>query len=407
MRVVLRPRQGQQLLRGYPWVFRNQIAAAAGKPCTGDVVVVCDSEGRAHGQGFYHETSQIAFRFLTRDVSAPVDAGFFQARLARALAQRQAWFGDDAHFRWISSESDGMPGTVIDVYRDVACWSTLCAGMDQRRELLLDAIEALLRPRAIVERNDHRLRAKDGLAEQRGTSRGSLDGPVRIEEHGVSFDVDVLEGPKTGFFLDQRLHRAAIRDFARGRRVLDAFCADGGFGLQAAAAGASHVRLLDVSAAALARARHNAALNGLSERVEFEECDALERLAELAETPGAADVVILDPPAFATSRRQVEAARRAYQSININALRLLPEGGILATSSCSQAVDEREFWSIVRYSARRAGCALRLLYRGTQPLDHPILPSMPETHYLKFFVVQKLGDELPAPGAPARGTAAR
>lgn len=399
MRIRLRSRQSRSLRQGHPWVFRNQIAAVEGGPRTGDVVTVEDDQGRALGQGFYHESSQIAFRFLTRDLAAPIDAAFFEMRLARALALRRAAFGDAGHFRWLFSESDGVPGTVIDVYGDVVCWSTLCAGMDQRSELLLDTVEKLLAPRAIVERNDSGLRAKDGLAERRGLCRGALDAPVVVEEEGLAFEVDVLGGPKTGFFLDQRLHRAAIRRFARGRSVLDVFSADGGFGLHAAAAGAREVLLLDASEPALARAERNIRRNGLADRVRVEACDALERLAALADAPAGHDLVILDPPAFAKSRRHVESARRAYQSININALRLLPEGGILATSSCSQAIDEREFATLVRYSARRAGCPVRVLYRGAQPPDHPTLPGMPETSYLKFVVVQKLGDELALPAA--------
>ncbi len=398
--LVLRPRQGRQLLRGHPWAFRNQIGAVEGSPRTGDVVGLRDADGRRLGAGFYHESSLIAFRFLGRHVDAPVDAAFFEARLARALEHRRLVFGGERHFRWVFSESDGLPGTIVDVYGEIVCWSTLCAGVDQRREALLDAIESLLGPRAIIERNDDALRAKDGLPERRGVVRGALDGPVAIEEHGLRFEIDPLEGPKTGWFLDQRLHRAELRRFARGRRVLDVFSADGGFGLQAAAAGAAHVQLVDGSAAALERARRNAALNGLGDRVELEKADALDRLARLADAPEGHDLVVLDPPAFAKSRRHVAAARRAYQSININALRLLPERGVLATSSCSHAIDEREFESLLRYSARRAGCGLRVLYRGSQPPDHPVLVGMPETHYLKFTVVQKTGDELPGADAP-------
>jgi len=394
-RVLLRPRQNKQLLKGYPWVFRDQIRAVEGEPRTGDVVAIVDDSGHTHGLGLFHESSLIAIRFLTRAMDAVLDPAFFERRLARALELRRQVFGDSSHFRWVFSESDGLPGTIVDRYGDVVCWSSLCAGIDQRKDLLLDAIERLTRPTAIVERNDHWLRAKDSLPESHGVSRGSLKNPVRIEEHGLKFEVDVLEGPKTGFFLDQRIHREVIRRFANGRSVLDVFCADGGFGLNAAAGGAKSVHCVDVAAGALQRARNNAALNGFQSRMSFEECDALERLGELAGRPDTYDLVILDPPAFAKSRRHVEAATGAYQSININALRLLPEGGVLATSSCSQAIDEKAFWSIVRYSARLAGCTIRLLYRGGQPPDHPVLPSMPETHYLKFYVVQKMADELP------------
>jgi 23S rRNA (cytosine1962-C5)-methyltransferase len=211
--------------------------------------------------------------------------------------------------------------------------------------------------------------------------------------------VDPLTGPKTGFFIDQRLNRLALRPFARGRRVLDVFSADGGFGLHATLGGAEHVHLLDSSADALDRARANAERSGVADRVTTEAADALDRLGEWAggaEMPGGPyDLIVLDPPGFASSRRHLDAAKKAYQRINITALQILPPGGLLATASCSQAVSEEDFLKIVRYSAGRAGATLRLLHRGTQPADHPILDTMPETGYLKFYLFQKMADEVP------------
>lgn len=397
MRVVLKADKDKLLRHGYPWVFANQIQRVEGRPKTGDVVEIVTPDGTVYGLGFYHESSQIAVRFLTPDTSTAIDTDFFRRRLERALALRQIVFGDSTHYRLVFSESDGLPGTIIDRYGDVLTWTCLCAGMEQRRQVILDLLEELLQPRAIVERNDNALREKDGLPQQRGLLRGRYDGPVEIIEDGVRFYVDVLEGPKTGFFLDQRLHRPVVARLARNRRVLDVFSADGGFGLMAAAQGAAHVHLLDISEAALKRAYVNAQLNGLElSRLTFEVANALDRLGALAQQGVSYDLVVLDPPAFAKSKRHLEDARRAYQRINISALRLLPPGGFLATASCSQALDEAEFLKIIHYSARRTGCALRLLYRGTQPPDHPILEAMPETHYLKFFLFQKLTDETPS-----------
>lgn len=395
MRVTLRPHKDKQLQRGYPWVFANQIQNVTGDPESGDVVEIAGADGRVYGLGLYHASSLIAVRFLTSRPDAVIDAAFFHERLRRALALREAAFGGATHYRLAYSESDGLPGTIIDRYGDVVTWSTLSFGMAQRRDWLLDALEDLVRPRAIIERNDAPLREKDNLPEAKGVLRGTYDGPVEIEEDGVRFLVDVLNGPKTGFFIDQRLHRQAIRRFVRGRRVLDVFSADGGFGLHAAAAGAASVHLLDVSGQALERAAENAVRNGLHERLTLEQADALERLGEMVDENQRFDVVILDPPAFAKSRRQIEQATKAYQRINITALQLLEPGGILATASCSQAISEADFVKILEYCARRAGASLRLLYRGTQPPDHPVLESMPETHYLKFYVFQKLDDELP------------
>lgn len=395
MRVVLRRNKDKQLRNGYPWAFANQIERIEGTPETGDVVEIAGAEGHVYGLGLYHASSLIAVRFLTSDPARVIDASFFRERVRRAWELRASIFGGSTHYRVIFSESDGLPGTIVDRYGDVLTWSCLSYGMAQRREWVLDALEEFLHPSAIVERNDALLRAKDELPESTGILRGTLDGPVTIEEEGVSFEVDVLNGPKTGFFIDQRLNRRMVGAVARGRRVLDVFCADGGFGLLAAAGGAQEVHMVDVSASALERVAANAARNGLAERVRVEQADALDHLGALVREGARYDLIVLDPPAFAKSRRQIEQATKAYQRINITALQMLEPGGILATASCSQAISEADFVRIVEYSARRAGAALRLLYRGTQPPDHPVLESMPETQYLKFFLFQKLGDEVP------------
>lgn len=396
MRVTLRRHKDKALKRGYPWVFANQVSRVDGAPQSGDVVEVAGADGHVYGLGFYHATSLITVRFLTTDAGASIDDAFFRARLERALALRRAAFGDSTHYRLAFSESDGLPGTTIDRYGDVLTWTTLCYGIEQRRDLLLNALVDLLQPEAIVERNDAPLRAKDDLPESVEVLRGSYGGPVEIEEGGVRFAVDVLYGPKTGFFLDQRLHRRMVSRLAAGRRVLDVCCADGGFGLLAAAHGAEAVHLIDSSPQALERAQGNAGRNGLTDKVTLEQADALERLGALADEGARYDLVVLDPPAFAKSRRHVDTATKAYQRLNISALNLLEPGGILATSSCSQAIDEAAFVKILQYSARKAGAPLRQLYRGTQPPDHPILEAMPETHYLKFFLFQRMDDEVPA-----------
>lgn len=399
--VTLQPGKDKALRRGYPWVFANQLRRVPERPQRGAVVRIEAAGGEALGLGLYHDESLIAVRFLTPNTEAEIDAGFFRARVERALALRQAAFPEATHARIVFGESDGLPGTVVDRYGPpgyrggVLTFTCLSFGMEERREWLLDALHDLLRPDAIVERNDAPLREKDGLAQQTGVLTGEVHVPIEIEEAGVRFGVDVLGGPKTGFFIDQRQHRIALRPFARGRRVLDVFCADGGFGLHAAHAGAASVHFLDASEDALARVRLNAEWNGLADHITTEAADALERLGQMAAEGARYDLVVLDPPGFAQSRRHVEAATKAYQRINISALQILPPGGFLATSSCSQAIPEADFLKIVAYSARRAGCRLRLVWRGSQPPDHPVLETMPETHYLKFFLFQKLTDELP------------
>jgi 23S rRNA (cytosine1962-C5)-methyltransferase len=395
MRVTLKRGADKQLQKGYPWVFANQIYATSGDPTSGDVVEIVSGEGKVYGLGLYHESSLIAIRFLTRDPEQSIDADFFRKRLERALSIRNAAFGDSDSYRVVFSESDGMPGTIIDRYGDVFTWTCISYGMEQRREEILDQLAFLVGPRAVVERNDNSLREKDGLPQGRGVIRGEVDSPITIDEYGLRFQVDVLEGPKTGFFMDQRLHRLAVRRMARDRRVLDVFCADGGFGLNAAHGGARSVHFMDVSDGALERVASNARLNGLTRDVTTEQADALDRLGDMAGDTGQYDMIILDPPAFAKSRKQVEGAIKAYQRININAMQMLPPGGILATASCSQAVAEADFLKIIRYAAKKTGTRLRLLHRGSQPPDHPVLDAMPETHYLKFYLFEKAGDELP------------
>jgi 23S rRNA (cytosine1962-C5)-methyltransferase len=394
MTVILKSGKDKFLRRGYPWVFRNLVDRVEGEPASGDVVRISDSSGHVLGQGFYHAESQIMVRFVTSDADAAVDADFFRARLLKAKRLRESTVGESTHVRLVYGESDGLPGTIVDRYADVLTWSTLCFAMEQRRETILDILQELYSPTAIVERNDNVLREKDGLPQSRGILRGELAGPVRLEEDGVAFEIDVVEGPKTGFFIDQRLNRRPVRRLARGRRVLDAFCADGGFGLHAAAGGAASVHSLDISDAALARVRRNAEINGLHDRFTYERADAMDRLGDLV-GEASYDIVILDPPAFAKGRRHREQGVRAYQRININAMKLLTTEGVLVTSSCSQAIDEDEFLKIIRYAARKAGIRFRILGRGYQPPDHPVLDTMSETRYLKLFILQKLEDELP------------
>ena len=390
MRTYLRKKQDKQVLKGYPWVFANQVSHTEGNPERGDIVQLVSSEGTVLGQGFYHDTSQITFRLITKDPDRQIDEDFFAERLKSALSLRQLFFAGSTHYRLAFSESDGLPGTIIDRYGDVLTWTSICFGMEKRRAMLLDVLEDMLQPAAIVERNDSWLRGKDALPQSKGILRGDYDEPVTIEEGGVSFEVDVLDGPKTGFFMDQRLHREAVARLSRGAAMLDVCCADGGFGLQAAAGGAASVHFLDSAGHALERVRANATLNDIRIPLTYDESDALERLGELVQAQQRFDVVVLDPPAFAKSRRHLESATKAYQRLNISAFQLLSDNGFLATSSCSQALKEADFLKLVRYSARRAGIDMRLVFRGFQPPDHPVLDAMPETHYLKFYVFQKV-----------------
>ncbi|CAN5613575.1 class I SAM-dependent rRNA methyltransferase [soil metagenome] len=402
MRVTLKHGKEKSLHRGYPWFFSNQVSRVEGEPGRGDVVRVADGQGKPLGQAIYHEASLIAGRMLTEKEDVEIDAAFFERRVLAALALRQRALPEATHARLIFSESDGIPGTIVDRYGDVLTISTISYGMEQRRDWILDPLIKALNPVAIVERNDAALRAKDGLPERQGVISGTLPEVVHIEEPSlgdapVRFEVDVLNGPKTGFFIDQRFNRIEAARHARGGRVLDVFSADGGFALHAAAAGATHVDAVDSSQSALDRVVSNAELNGMADRVATHQADALEWVGETAREVLAGrhepyDLVILDPPGFAKSRKQLEGAVKAYQRINISGFQMLAPGGVLATASCSQALDQKSFLDIVRYSARKAGVRLQLLHRGSQPPDHPVLDAMPETEYLSFFIFRALPD---------------
>lgn len=387
--ITLKPNQEKQILKGYPWVFANQIQGIEGEPKKGDIVPLYSHSKKPLGQGFYHDTSLIALRMLTFDVSTTVDQAFFEARLHKAHALREAVYGTQTHYRLLFSESDGFPGTIVDRYGDVLTWTCISYGMELWRDPMLDMLENLYKPRVIVERNDSWLRSKDDLPSSKGLLRGDNPGIVTIEENGVTFNIDPVNGPKTGFFIDQREHRAFIASLAKDKRVLDVCCADGGFGLQAARQGAASVHFIDSSANALERVANNASANQLETPFTFDESDALERLGELVSQGEKYDLIILDPPAFAKSRRHIETATRAYQRLNISGMQLLSDDGILATSSCSQAIKETDFLKITRYAAKKTNTPINTLYRGYQPADHPVLDSMPETRYLKFYVFQK------------------
>jgi len=387
--ISLKPNQEKQILKGYPWVFANQIRTIEGNPKRGDIVPLFTHSKRPLGQGFYHDTSQIALRLITFDASLTINEEFFRDRLHRAHALRSSIYGSETHYRLLFSESDGFPGTIVDRYNDVLTWTCLSYGMELWRDRILDMLEDIYKPRAIVERNDSWLRGKDDLPTAKGILRGSESVNVVLRENNVEFTVNPLNGPKTGFFMDQREHRAFTASLAKGKRVLDVCCADGGFGLQAAYQGASSVHFIDSSSQALERVRSNAQHNGLHEAITLDEADALERLGELVKAGEQYDLVILDPPAFAKSRRHIETATRAYQRLNISGMQLLTKEGILATSSCSQAIKEADFLKVVRYAAKKSNSSFNTLYRGYQPPDHPVLNSMPETHYLKFYVFQK------------------
>ncbi|HCV42912.1 MAG TPA: hypothetical protein DGH68_05475 [Bacteroidetes bacterium] len=381
--IILKKNEDHRVVGGHPWVFSNEVQEIKGTPTIGDVVELRAASGLSLGIGFFNPHSLIAFRMLSRTVEE-IDYGFFQRRIAAALDLRKVLYPNGESFRLVHGESDFLPGLVIDKFNEYLSIQTFAYGMDTRLPIICDVLESLLHPRGIVERNESSLRTLERLEQKKGILRGTA-APTIISEHGLQYRVDPLEGQKTGFFLDQRENRFVIRRFAKSASVLDCFCNDGGFALNAAAAEAQSVTGIDISEDAVTRARHNAQLNRC-DTVQFEQLDVFDKLENCAANNVQFDVIVLDPPSFAKNRKTVPAAKRGYKDLHTRAFRILRKGGILLSASCSHHIDPDVFLSLVDESAHNAGRSLQLLeWRGAAP-DHPALPTISETQYLKLGV---------------------
>lgn len=385
--IHLRKNEDRRILSGHPWIFSNEIRETTGKPAAGDIVEVRNAGGKPLGIGLYHPHSLIAVRLLSR-TTIDVDAAFFRGRLTDAQALRERLFPGSTVYRLVHGEADFLPGLIIDRYDDHFVVQALSFGMDSRLNVICDVLEELFHPAAIIERNDPPVRTLDQLPLRKGILRGTASA-VTFTDHGLRFSVDLLAGQKTGYFLDQRVNRLAIRQFSNGARVLDCFCNDGGFALHAAQAGATHVTGIDSSGEAVARARANAQRNGLPS-VHFDETDVFTSLAERSERGEHYDVVVLDPPSFTKNRKTVPAAKKGYRELHQLAFRLLTPGGFLLSASCSHHILPDTFLDVIRDAAVRSDRRIQLLeWHGASP-DHPTLPAVPETGYLKFGVFRVL-----------------
>lgn len=385
--IILKSKEDRRVLAGHPWVFSNEIREIRGEPQAGDVVELRTAGGKSLGVGFYNPHSLIAFRLLSARVE---DCGtdFFMQRIAQALALRRVLYPHTETFRVVHGESDFLPGLIIDKFNEYLVVQTLSYGMDARLAMICDVVESLLHPKGIVERNESHLRTLETLPQKKGVLRGTV-GPTIVEDCGVRFEVNVLEGQKTGFFLDQRENRLAIRRLCHDADVLDCFCNDGGFALHAARGGARSVLAVDTSAEAIRQASANAALNEIG-NVTFEQADVFDAMKLFVGEHRQFDVIILDPPSFTKSKRNVQAAKQGYKELHLLAYRLLRPGGILATASCSHHILPEVFLDIVDTTARKAGKVVQLLdWRSAAP-DHPILVAVPETRYLKFGIFRAL-----------------
>ena len=378
--VILLPGKEKRVYSGHPWVFRSDIARTKGNPQPGETVRVTASGGKFLAMAVYNPASQIALRILSHR-EEPIDEAFIRNRVRRAVDYRRA-FADLRSCRLIFAESDGLPAVIVDSFGDVLVLQCLCLGMEQYKETICDALMDELHPRGIYERGDVPVRELEGLPQVTGVLRGDVPDRVQMEENGVKFWVDVKNGQKTGFFLDQKENRAAIAPFVQGKRVLDCFTHTGSFALHAAKYGAAEVIGVDISDFACDCARENAALNGF-DNVQFIAANAFDYLKEQCAAGEQYDVVILDPPAFTKTRAAVEAAARGYKEINLRGMKLVKDGGYLVTCSCSQHMLPGQFKDVVLSAARDARVSLYQVEYRTQGRDHPILPAAPETQYLK------------------------
>ena len=389
--IVLRGGREKSLRRRHPWIFSGAVEKVRGQPAAGDTVEVHDVSGKVLALAAYSPHSQIRARVWGFDPGAEVGEPFFRARIAAALSVRER-LAIGAHtnaVRLIHGESDGLPGLVVDRYADVLVAQFLSAGVERWRECLLDLLVEATGCEAVYERSDAEVRTLEGLAPRAGFARGNRAASrCPIIEYGLHFRVDVEQGQKTGFFLDQRENRQHVRALAAGREVLDGFSYTGGFAIAALAGGAKRVLALESSAAALQVAQENLAANALdAARLEFAQADVFAQLRALRDRAARFDLVVLDPPKFAPTAAQARNAARAYKDVNLLAFKLLSPGGLLATFSCSGGVDAGLFQSIVAGAARDAGVDARIIQRFGAAADHPVALEFPEGEYLKGLLI--------------------
>ena len=383
--------------QGHPWIYEAEVVRSEGDFENGCLVDAVSEKGKYLGTGFLSLNSKIRIRLISRNANDKFDEAFWRRRIVYAWDYRKTVMAGDLNCcRVIFGEADGFPGLTVDKFADILVTQTLSIGMEKLKPVLFPLIAEILRAdgyeiSGIFERNDVKIRELEGLAQGKGWFGDEHPGSCVTEicENGVYYSVDVENGQKTGFFLDQKYNRLAVARLAKGKRVLDCFTHTGSFALNAAMGGAEHVTAVDVSESAIEMARKNAERNGLSERMDFIAANVFDLLPELeAKGRKPFDFIILDPPAFTKSRKTVHSAERGYKEINLRALRLLPRGGYFATASCSHFMPSELFVKMLRSAALDAGVELRQIEARQQSPDHPILWNVPETDYLKFYIFQ-------------------
>ena len=391
--VLLKPGEADRIVAGHPWVYHSSILRLTHPAADGDLVQVKDHRQRLLGVGFYNSKSRINVRVLSPE-RIEVNQAFFEGRIRAALSVRQKQLPSASSFRVVNAESDFLSGLIVDKYQDVLAIQLSSLGMDQRKSLIIAALQAIFAPRAIIERSDVASRKFEGLVEANGTLAGEVSGPVAVQLNGLTFETDLLAGHKTGLYLDQQVNYQRVAELARGAQVLDAFSFVGGFGLHAARAGAAHVHFLDQSPEAITGATRSAAANGLSEKCSFEAVNVFDWLkAQTTTRPHEKllpqwDIIVLDPPSFTRNRASVPDALRGYKEIHLRALKLLKPGGTLVSFCCSHHVDAGLFQDTVLSAAFDVRRILRRVAVYSQSPDHPIIPMIPETEYLKGFAFE-------------------
>ena len=395
---IITPKGTRWVEQGHPWIYEAEVIQLEGAWENGCLVDAVSEKGKYLGTGFLSLQSKIRVRLISRNANDKFDEAFWQRRIQYAWAYRKTVMGEDfSCCRVIFGEADGFPGLTVDRFQDILVTQTLSVGMEKLKPMLFPLLVKVLREddqeiRGVFERNDVAIRALEGLEQNKGWFPLGEPTPgtvTEIRENGIFYRVDVENGQKTGFFLDQKYNRLAVAKLARGRRVLDCFTHTGSFALNAALGGAEHVTAVDISASAIEMAKANAVRNGLDDRMDFLVADVFDLLPELAAKSRAPyDFIILDPPAFTKSRKTVDSAQRGYKEINLRALKLLPRGGYFATASCSHFMPSEQFVRMLRSAALDAGVELRQIEARQQSPDHPILWNVPETDYLKFYLFQ-------------------
>lgn len=390
--VTLKKGEGRALKAGGPWIYDNEIESIMGSFENGDIVLVHDFDGFPMGKGFINMNSKIRIRMMTRRTDVEIDREFLKTRVKDAWEYRKKTV-DTSSCRIIFGEADFLPGLVVDKFSQVLVVQSLALGIDRMKETIVEVLKEVLAEdgiqiQGVYERSDAKVRAQEGMERVKGFIGEPFDTLVEIEENGVKYQVDVKDGQKTGFFLDQKYNRLAIQKLCKGARVLDCFTHTGSFALNAGIAGAAEVTGVDASELAVHQAEENAKLNGLEDRVKFICEDVFELLPELEKKGEKYDVVILDPPAFTKSRNSIKNAVRGYREINLRAMKLVKDRGFLATCSCSHFMDYELFTQTIGQAARNAHKRLRQVEFRTQAADHPILWGAGDSYYLKFYIFQ-------------------